>query len=337
LLNPIIKAEVIKHLSPSDQIRFAASESWTYEATRKAFGAESVVSRVKRVLPQLSVDSEGLINQSVLTEAITKAAVAATTTANASNLYYPTQAPGVLLPPISPSIISALIALGAPELPPNVRLLTQAANLSAVEVSEGAPVPAAAPSLGFTLTDTDRKFALIVAFGTEMLAASNFDNRVQAYVEQQLTIAANNASDAFMLGLLDAGTAQTTVSAAIAAFAGDLRTAAWVGSPETLAGLRSAQETQVGPMGGTYYQLPAIATVAAAAHKLYLVDRKRVALFDGPMEIVSSEEASILMDSAPGTASEAVTNLFQEGKVAIKVTQYVDARILTPAQVITLA
>jgi hypothetical protein len=187
------------------------------------------------------------------------------------------------------------------------------------------------------LTATDRKFALIVAYGAEMLAASNFDSRVQAYVEQQLTIAANNATDTFMLGLFDAGTAQTTVAAAIAAFAGDLRTACWVGNPETLAGLRSAQETNVGPLGGTYYQLPAISTVAAGAHKLYLVDRKRVALFDGPMEIMSTGEASILMDSAPGSAVEAVSNLFQENKVALKVTKYADAKLLTPAQVITLA
>jgi hypothetical protein len=90
-------------------------------------------------------------------------------------------------------------------------------------------------------------------------------------------------------------------------------------------------------MGGTYYQLPAISTVAAAAHKLYLVDRKRVALYDGAMEIMSSEEASILMDSAPGTAAEAVTNLYQESKVALRVVKYADAKMLTPAQAITLS
>jgi len=376
LINNTINAAIVKHLNTTEQLQFAITADWQAAHVAKVFGASSVISRIKDLVTDGGLSIEGVsadeyLNDAALTKAIAdgraskpraskhdrapvpnglheaaqkevnrliaKAAVAPTTTGNTPALYYPGQASGVLLPPISPSIISALVALGAPELPPNVRLLTQAANLSAVEVAEGAPIPAAAPSLAFSLTATDRKFALIVAYGVEMLAASNFDTRVQAYVQEQLTIAANNATDTFLLGLFDAGTAATTVAGAIAAFAGDLRTACWVGNPETFAGLRSAQETNIGPMGGTFYQLPAISSVAAAANKLYLVDRKRVALFDGPMEITASGQASILMDSAPGTAEEAVSNLYQENKVALKVVKYADAKLLTPAQAITLA
>ena len=339
MINPAINNAIIKHLTVAEQVQWAVSQNWTAADAVKAFGSGNV-TRLKYVVEggKLEVADGEVINKSVIRDAVQKAAVPATTTANASALYYPGQAAGLLLPPVSPSIISALVAMGAPELPPNVRLLTQAALLSSVEVAEGAPIPAAAPSLGFQLTATDRKFALIVAYNQEMLAASNFDARVQTYVEQQLEIAANNATDTFMLSLLDAGTAQTTVAAAIAAFAGDLRTACWVGNPETLAGLRSAQETNIGPMGGTYYQLPAISTVAAAAHKLYLVDRKRVALFDGPMEIMSSEAASLIMDSDPASQTTAQPkSLYQENKVALRLVKYADAKLLTPAQAITLA
>lgn len=338
-IHPAINAAIVKQLSVSEQVQWAVSQNWSAADTVKAFGNGNV-TRLKYVVEgdKLEVAGGEVINKSVIRDAVQKAAVPAYTTGNTPSLYYASQAAGVLLPPVSPSIISALVALGAPELPPNVRLLTQAANLSAVEVAEGAPIPAAAPSLGFQLTATDRKFALIVAYNQEMLAASNFDARVQTYVEQQLEIAANNATDTFMLGLLDAGTAQTTVAAAIAAFAGDLRTACWVGNPETLAGLRSAQETNIGPMGGTYYQLPAISTVAAATNKLYLVDRKRVALFDGPMEIMSSEEASLIMDSDPASQTTAQPkSLYQENKVALRLVKYADAKLLTPAQAITLA
>jgi hypothetical protein len=179
-IHPAINAAIVKQLSTAEQIQWAVSQNWTAADTAKAFG-NCNVTRLKYVVEgdKLEVADGEVINKSVIKDAVTKAAVPPTTTANASALYYPSQAAGVLLPPISPSIISALVALGAPELPPNVRLLTQAANLSAVEVAEGAPVPAAAPSLGFSLTATDRKFALIVAYNQEMLAASNFDSRVR--------------------------------------------------------------------------------------------------------------------------------------------------------------
>ena len=376
MIDKTIHAAIVKQLNPTEQLQFALTEDWPASHVTKVFGVNSVISRVKDLVTENGLTLDGLssaeyFNDGALTKAIaegranksrldkhnlmplpfgpradarkevarliTKAAVPAATTSNTSALYYPGQAAGVLLPPISPAIISSLISMGAPTLPPNVRLLTQAALLSAAEVAEGDPTPAAAPSLAFTLTATDRKFALIVAYSQEMVAASNYDASVQEFIEQQLTIAANNATDAFLLGLLDAGTAATTVAGAISAFAGDLRTACWLGNPETLAGLRSAQETNVGPLGGTFYQLPVVSSVAAAANKLYLVDRKRVALYDGAMEITSSDQASILMDSAPGTAAEAVSNLYQENKVALKVVKYADAKLLTPAQVITLA
>ncbi|BAO86011.1 HK97 family phage prohead protease [Caballeronia cordobensis] len=269
--------------------------------------------------------------------AVMKDAVAPATTANSPALYYPTHAAGVLLPPVTPGLITALSQGGAANLPPNTRLLTQAALLSAVEVPQGGFVPAAAPDIEFTLTTTARKFALIVAFTGEMLAVGSFDNSVSAYVEQQLTDAANNATDAFLIGLMDAGgTAATSVAAAISAFAGDLRSAIWIGNPVTLTNLQDAANPNIGPNGGMFKNIPALPSMAAEDGKLYLLDRKRVAVHDGETFIEESTEASIVMDSAPN-ATMASVSLFQKNMRALKITRYADAKLLSAPQVITLS
>ncbi|WP_175871167.1 hypothetical protein [Burkholderia sp. BCC0397] len=79
------------------------------------------------------------------------------------NLVYPPQAQGVtsLVPVVTKPLVTMLAELGAPQLPPEVRVLTQAALLAASEVAEGQPYPAAAPGADFVLNGT-RKFGLIL-------------------------------------------------------------------------------------------------------------------------------------------------------------------------------
>ncbi|WP_028214663.1 hypothetical protein [Paraburkholderia mimosarum] len=264
---------------------------------------------------------------------VTKAAVSAATTANTGSLYYPSQQSGVtpLVPVVTRSLISMLVALGAPELPPNVRTLVQPGLLQAAEIAEGAMYPAAAPSTNFAL-QSNRKFGLIVGFNNELVNLGT--NAVIAFVQSVLEQAANNATDAAMVASLAsaAGTAQSTVNAAIRAFTGDIRTAAWVANPETLATLRSAQETNVGPQGGTFYQLPALPVLAVPNGTLYLVDAKRTAVFDGPQMIERTNEADIVFDSAPTlnmeTPATGMVGLFQNDMTALKVTKYADYSLL---------
>lgn len=253
-------------------------------------------------------------------------------TAAGSNLVYATQAAGVtpLVPVVTRSLVSMLAALGAPTLPPHVRALTQAALLAANEIAEGAPYPAAAPGTDFVLNGS-RKFGLIVAYADTFLTVGG--DEVVSFVQANLENAANNAVDLAMVASLTAaaGTAQTSVKAAFAAFEGDLRTAAWVGNPETLGGLRSAQETGVGPNGGTFYQLPALPVLAMPNGVLMLVDAKRTAVYDGAMTVERSNQASLVMDSAPG-AGAALTaqpvSMFQGNMTALKLTKWADYKLL---------
>jgi len=169
------------------------------------------------------------------------------------------------------------------------------------------------------------------------LAADNYGDSVQAYVQAQLEYSVNNRSDAFVIGMLNAGNAAATVAAGMAGFAGDLRTACWIGSPDTLATLQSAANPNVGPRGGVFMTLPAVPTMAAAGGKLYLVDVTRTAVFDGPQFVERSEEADLIMDTVPDSAASAPVRLYQSSKTALKITKYYDAKPIVPATVITLA
>lgn len=278
--------------------------------------------------------SEALIASSVA--GITKEAVPAAAIGNTPALYYPTQTASVLLPPTTPPIVSQLAALGAPQLPPNVRLLTQALLLQASEIAEGDPTPAAAPGVDFALTSL-RKFGLICTFSNALLAPVNLTDAVVQYVQDQLEAAANNATDAFMVALMTtSGAAAGTVAAAMTAFAGDLRTACWIGNPGTLASLRSAQETDIGPRGGSFYQLPALASLAVPDGKLILQDIKRIAVFDGPQYVARSIEADIVMDSDPKNATSKPVRLFQENMTALKIIKYADAKLIAVPQIVTV-
>ncbi|MCX5538351.1 HK97 family phage prohead protease [Paraburkholderia sp. CNPSo 3076] len=263
-------------------------------------------------------------------EAAIKSAVAPATTGNTPDLFYPSQQSGVtmLQPVVTRSVIAQLIDLGAPQLPPNVRALTQPANLVAPEVAEGAPVPAQAPSTEVKL-EAFRKVGLITIVNSELVALGT--DEVMGYLDTNLENAANNGMDEIVTGelLTLAGTPKTTVNAAFQAFTGDSRTACWIGNPEYLATLRSAQENEVGPNGGRYYQLPVLPALAMPFGTLLLVDAKRVAVYDGPRAIDRSTEADITMSSAPGTEEAQVYHLFQQNGVGLKVTKYFDYAVMT--------
>lgn len=309
-----------KYLPLAEQIKYVISDDWSGEYRRKHLKHASIAEAIANALPN----------------AVTKSAVSPATTGNTPALYYPTQTAGVLLPPTTPPIVSQLIALGAPQLPPNVRLLTQAALLEASEIAESDPTPAAAPGVDFALTSL-RKFGLICLFSDSLLAPVNLTDAVVQYVRDQLEAAANNATDAFMVALMTSGgTAATSVASAMAAFAGDLRTAAWIGSPQTLATLQDAANPNVGPRGGVYKTLPVLASLAVPAGKLILQDIKRIALFDGPQYIERSIQASIVMDSDPKNATSAPVHTFQENMTALKIIKYADAKLIAVPQIVTV-
>ncbi|KGR93873.1 HK97 family phage prohead protease [Burkholderia sp. ABCPW 111] len=292
-------------------------------------------SAAEQIRKAVSMTHEDAVMASIDTvrSDIVKASVPVATTENNPELYRPAQVPGVLYPPTTAPIITALAQMGALQLPPNVRALTQDKLLQAAEIGEDEGFPAVAPTIDAVLSDA-RKFGVVMVFDDSILAATNYSAAVVQYVQGQLEMAANNATDAAVIDTFTRqGKAAASVQEGIAAFDGDLRTACWIGSPATLATLQDAANPNIGPRGGTYKTLQAIPSLAVPAGKLILVDVKRTAVFDGPQWIERSNQADITVDTPDG---QKVVHLLQENKTALKITKYADAKIIASPQVITL-
>ncbi|EDT02391.1 hypothetical protein BamIOP4010DRAFT_4103 [Burkholderia ambifaria IOP40-10] len=365
MIKESINQEIIKHLSATQQIQWAIAENWTPAQAQEVMGV-GVVPGLMQVAKSLATDSKGVIESSrireivekggrpVVSEGLTqrrheqgpgamiaKAAVPVAMTGNNPELYRPEQAPGVLYPPTTTPIITALAQMGATQLPPNVRALTQDKLLQAAEIGEGEGFPGVAPTINVMLSSL-RKFGVVMLFDDTLLAAANYSTAVVQYVQEQLEMAANNATDAAVVALMlgagqnhtrDAAGRDVVVNAAMAAFAGDLRIACWIGSPATLATLQDAANPNIGPRGGTYKTLQAIPSLAVPDGKLILVDVKRTAVFDGPQWIERSNQADITVDTPDGPK---VVHLLQENKTALKITKYADAKVIAAPQIVTL-
>ncbi|MDQ7982172.1 hypothetical protein QYH69_33660 [Paraburkholderia sp. SARCC-3016] len=321
------KFAIAKHVPLADQIKYVISEGWDSQYRKKHLKYGSVMEHLMNRLTEPYMPKKEYNG----------VPVPAATTGNTSALYYATQSAGVLLPAVTTSILSQLVALGAPQLPPNQRIVTQAELLQASEVAEGEPIPAAAPSVDVDLKN-NRKFALILSFSDSLLAPVSFTDAVVPYVQGQLEAAANNATDAFIVNLMESGgTAAASIAAALSAFVGDLRTACWIGRPDTLASLQDAANPNIGPRGGVYKTLPAISSLAVPAGKLILQDATRIAVFDGPQMVDRSQEASIIMDTAPTIDMSATLHTFQQSMTALRIIKYADAKVIAAPQIITLA
>ncbi|WP_250501890.1 hypothetical protein [Caballeronia sp. AZ7_KS35] len=346
---------IAKALSTTDQIRFAISAGMPQEAAAEKYmdlryvrqiaegrrdatvdavqrainDGRSKAAEVKALAAAVQAGDNSTLEAYTKTGVI-KAAVAPITAAGNGVLVYPGQQAGIttLAPQVSRSLIAMLKDYGAPALPPQTRALTQPANLSAVELPEGAPVPGAAPGTDFVLSGI-RRFGLLVVFNNELLHFGG--DEVIAFVEAVLNNAANNAVDTAAINAMvaAAGEAKDSVNAAFDAAQFDLRTAVWVGSPDTLGKLRSAQERDVSPRGGSYYGLPALPVLAAPSNTLFLMDATRTAVYDGPTEILRSDDASVVLDSDPASSALKPTNLFSENKTAFRVSKYADLHLMT--------
>lgn len=300
------------------------------------FGAASPAAHIKRLVGGNGVftDGKGVINMGD----IRKAAVPAATVTNTPNLVFPPQRAGVLYQtPVTTPVLEQLKAFGAIDLAAFSRIVTQAANLTAARLpNEDSPIPAAAPASAFTTTDMAR-FGLILAVTRESLSMSA-DDSVLGYVAQQLDTAINNALDVYFADLVAASSVTAaSAQAAIAALA-DPRFGVFVGAPDTLIGLQDAVNTDPTV---SYKTRPVIQSLAVPADTLWLVQANRVSITD-PFgnEVSRTDQASIVMDSAPGDApanASQPVGLFQENMSALKIVRKLSAKLLSPVQVIELA
>lgn len=308
---------LITEVKAAKQLGISMSKSLT--------AAQQIVAALARDIPDFETPYAKSAVASISTAAATGGALVATNAVSR-----------VIVPAVTESLLAALVRLGAPEMPTETRIVTQKAGLTADEVPEGAAIPAAPPGLAFSLTRY-RKVGLILSFSKDLLDLADFNGSVVAYVQSQLETAAANGTDAFLVDLMTTGgVAVSGVAAAMSAFAGDLRTAAFIGHPATLGGLQDAANPNVNARGGIFKGLPALPSYAAPEGKLFLADVARLAVFNGPQFIDKSLGTSVYMDSDPANATSAAVSMFEKDLVALRIIKYADAALLVAPQVITL-
>jgi len=93
-----------------------------------------------------------------------------------------------------------------------------------------------------------------------------------------------------------------------------------------LAGLRTAGGQRVfpdvGPLGGSILTIPVL-TSASSPAQITLIDASHIQVADAGVDIITSTEATLQMDSAPAEGEAALVSLWQLNLIALKVTRFI--------------
>jgi hypothetical protein len=118
---------------------------------------------------------------------------------------------------------------------------------------------------------------------------------------------------------------KASFDAGVAAFTGDLSKASVVVNPLTAIALRTPTEQAITATGGIYGGLPVITSYAMPVGRIFIVDASRVIAYVGDADVQLASQGEMMMDDGTGVnTSTGVAFLFQESKLALKGTQYVD-------------
>lgn len=228
----------------------------------------------------------------------------------------------------SRSIIGQL--QGLMRVPAITRINVEAEPTAAAFFGEGAQCPAAQGAFGVALADK-RKIGVISVLSQELMQAT--DEAAEAAVTgilqramsrglDNVFVGAQTRDDVSPAGLASVAAQASSFAAGVEALTGDLTMASVLVHPHTAITLRSPTETQITAKGGAYGGLPAIASYAVPAGKLYIVDGSRVLAYIGAAEIHPFTHADVR--GLAGVAPNVPVNMFQTSQVALAAGQYAD-------------
>src|SRR5262245_16420746 len=112
------------------------------------------------------------------------------------------------------------------------------------------------------------------------------------------------------------------------------RTRSAIGAPDAVKKLATRSNAgvltfpELGPTGGTMLGVPVLASDGVPAGQLVLMDAAQFAAGDEGIELASSGDAMIGLDTAP-TGSTPLTSLFQQNMTAVKASRYFAIQALT--------
>ena len=230
---------------------------------------------------------------------------------------------------------------GFTRVPLNTRVGITTIPATGTAVGEGATVPVSRVTLQNVLVEPVLASALIVVSDTLLRDVSAAG---QALFNNELKGAVSDAVDAAFLDLIvNTGTTSTVSAGATAVNAKhDLRTALlavntvgaarlyWVAAPDVAAKASTLADTAGGDAfaamsasGGELANLPCIVSSGVSSGELYLIDASGIAADGGPVTVVASSQADILMDTAPamnGTTPTpaAMVSMFETNSTALK-------------------
>jgi HK97 family phage major capsid protein len=289
-------------------------------------------------------------------QAFVKAAVAAGTSSVqdwAGSLIYPQEYLADFIELLYPKTVLGRLDLR--KIPFNVTIAGQTGGTSVSWVGEAAPAPVTSATFNrIYLAHT--KIAALAVLSDELIRFSN--PAAEAMVQADLLKAAAKGLDLSFLGnaaavqnvspagLLNGVTAIpasgttplsviTDVQALLAPFIAlnyDVTTAVIVMQPAlalSIGQLRNALGGQcfpgLGMDGGTLLGIPVITSNNATPGTMTMFIQDEIYLSEDAAPMIDlSKEASIIMDSAPASASSTPVSMFQTGQVAIRITQMIN-------------
>jgi HK97 family phage major capsid protein len=234
-----------------------------------------------------------------------------------------------------------------------VRMTRMTSGSRAYWVGQAAPKPLSRPALDGSQLDPLKVVCIVVAtkeslgpspFGTGLTEA-NLQTDMQRAVALALDEAFIDSANAGVSGEMPAsvtngatliastGDPASDLARMVAAFAGNLETAAFVTDPTTATQLALKRDSagaflfpDVGPRGGTLLGLPLLTTRASTwssgGGQITLIDASGIAAGIDGIRVDKSDAASLLMSDDPENDPGTLVSLFQTNSVAFKVEVY---------------
>lgn len=247
---------------------------------------------------------------------------------------------------------------GLRRVPPLTRCVTRVDATTAEWRGEGQPQPISAGAFAAEALPL-RELAAMTVVSRELL--ENGSTLAERAVRDDLLRAVADAMDRAFLDPANTGTPgvkpasitagltatnatndlRADLAAFFAAFGGDMSRAYFIMHPATAAGLTSADHPGIGARGGELCGTPVLTTRNCPPGLLVLVDPAGIAVAEGEGRAITSEHASVEMETTPTgdattpTAVE-VVSLWQTNSVALGVSRQVNWSVIRPGAVALL-
>lgn len=244
---------------------------------------------------------------------------------------------------------------GLRRVPLQTRMIRQTAGATSYWVHESDPKPVAAASFADAGELPPRKVCALSVITQELARHSNAEDIIGVDLQKAaITELDSSFIDPANAGVTGEQPASVTngltpisatsdpaadIGSALDAFTGQLESAAWVMHPKTAASLslRGDPFGFVHALGGQLVGLPVVTSSACPVGVIVLLDQDGIELGGGEgANLKTAREASILMETEPGSGATQLTSLWQTNSMALLAEIVVNWRIARTGAVVVI-